>query len=82
MGRTGSDFLDLAVEGIRYAAEYDGEEWHGPAHREHDERRRDWFRRNGGWEIDVLRRDDVHGRTQRSELILRAGVARAQRRWG
>lgn len=81
-GPDGLCFLDLAVEGIRYAAEYDGEEWHGPEHREHDRRRRDWFRRNGGWEIDVLRRDDVHGRTQRSELILRAGVARAQRRWG
>lgn len=67
----GSYHLDLGVEQERFAAEYDGEAFHGEDQREHDEQRRDWIRNELGWTLVVLRRDNVHGHGQDAEALLR-----------
>ena len=72
--------LDLGLEEIRYAAEYDGAEWHSsPAQRARDRRRRAWIRDEEDWTIDVLTNDDVFRHPARAIEIFRAGVARASR---
>jgi hypothetical protein len=54
--------LDLGVEALRFAAEYDGEAFHSSdVDRKHDEWRRDVLDREHGWEILVLRRENVFG---------------------
>jgi len=72
----GSLFLDLALPELKYSGEYDGEEFHGPDQKEHDEERRAWLR-GDGWIIDVFRRENVYGPQQNADLMLRAGVAAA-----
>ncbi|RJS44864.1 hypothetical protein D4739_00465 [Nocardioides cavernaquae] len=72
----GSRFLDLALPELKYAGEYDGEEFHGPDQEEHDEERRGWLR-EGGWIIDVFRKEHVYGPQQDAEVRLRGGVAEA-----
>ena len=74
--------LDLGLEEIRYAAEYDGAAWHGPGQRAHDRRRRAWIREERGWTIDVLTTDDVFRHPARAIEIFRAGIARAARAAG
>jgi hypothetical protein len=76
-GPDGPCRLDMGLPEVGYAAEYDGEQWHGPEEQEHDESRRSWISRNGGWIIDPLRKHNLHGATRDVELILRAGVRRA-----
>ena len=72
--------LDLGNEELRYAAEYDGEEWHSsPDEQEHDRLRRHAIR-NEGWIVDVFTRKDVFGRNSIVEQRLRAGAAAARRR--
>ncbi|MDO7869267.1 hypothetical protein [Nocardioides jiangxiensis] len=75
----GLRFLDLGVPSIKYGAEYDGSEFHGPEQAEHDAERRAWFAADG-WIIDVLRRDNLFGAHQDWEHVLRRGIRRAQRR--
>ena len=73
--------LDMGLPEIRYAAEYDGVAWHSsPTQRARDRRRRAWLRDERGWDIDVLGSDDVFAHPARAIEILRAGVARAERR--
>ena len=72
----GSWFLDLALPELKYAGEYDGEEFHGPDQAEHDEERRAWLR-GDGWIVDVFRKENVYGPQQNADLMLRAGVAAA-----
>ncbi|WP_460798254.1 type IV toxin-antitoxin system AbiEi family antitoxin domain-containing protein [Nocardioides pacificus] len=67
----GSYYLDMALPRLRFAAEYDGEEFHGPEQREHDERRRAWLRDAQGWVVIVLRRDNVFGQHQDADILLR-----------
>jgi hypothetical protein len=81
-GPFGSYFLDLGVEGLRYAAEYDGAEWHGPDKREHDQKRRDWVEANEGYAIDVFIGVNIHGRKADAEGRLQQGIAKARRQFG
>jgi hypothetical protein len=81
-GPDGPCYLDLAVEALRYAAEYDGARWHGPEQRAYDQRRRNWLAETGEWLIDVFVDSDISGREQNAEARLIAGVARATRRLG
>jgi hypothetical protein len=81
-GPDGLCYLDLAVESLRYAAEYDGAFWHGPEQRAHDPRRRDWLIRTGDWIIDVFVGPDVSAREQDAHARLIQGVGRANRRLG
>lgn len=53
-------WLDLGYKALRIAIEFDGEEFHGPDQRAHDEARREWLRRQG-WYIIVLRNGDLIG---------------------
>lgn len=71
-------YLDLGVPELRFAAEYDGAEWHGPEDQEHDRRRRAWIRDTLGWEILVLTREQVFGSAPDAALRLRAGVRDAR----
>lgn len=63
--------LDIGLRERRLGAEYDGEEFHGEDHRDHDEARREWARTHERWTIVVARRDNVFGRHQDVERRLR-----------
>lgn len=57
-------YLDVPCPSVRYAAEYDGEEFHTKdLDHNHDEERRDWIARERHWVIDAFRKDDVFGRS-------------------
>lgn len=72
--------LDLGVEELFYAVEYDGAEFHSlPEDVEHDRRRRDWIRRNTPWVIDVIDKRALFESPSLFETIARRGVADARR---
>ncbi len=76
-------YLDLGVRDLRFAVEYDGEEFHtSDEDVDHDRQRREWIEENRGWIIEVVRKDNVFGRTRDVERILLQGVAGARRRLG
>ncbi|MCW2757492.1 MAG: hypothetical protein JWO46_1238, partial [Nocardioidaceae bacterium] len=71
--------LDLALPEIRYAAEYDGEDFHSsPRQRAHDHDRRDWLT-GRGWHIDVFAKSDIYGIRADAEVRLRVGFHDARR---
>lgn len=73
-------YLDVPCPEVRYAAEYDGEEFHSSDEdREHDDERRDWIRRERRWSIDAFRKDDVYGRRTDITERLRAGFREAKK---
>jgi hypothetical protein len=57
----GSYWVDIGLEGERFGAEYDGEDFHTEDDAEHDEGRRDWMRRTESWTIVVARKANIHG---------------------
>jgi hypothetical protein len=72
--------LDVPLPAVRYAAEYDGEEFHSSAaDREHDDARREWLRRERHWSIDAFRKEDVYGRRTDIDRRLRAGWLAAKK---
>jgi hypothetical protein len=71
-------YLDMGLVELLFAAEYDGEEWHGPAQEETDRERRDWLDRNRRWSIEVFRRDNVFGPRQDADLRLARAYAAAR----
>ena len=72
-------YLDLGVPELRYAAEYDGFEWHSSDEKkERDEERRNWLREVRKWTIDVLTKDHVFGADQCAEAIIRRGIITAR----
>lgn len=73
-------FLDLGVEELFYAIEYDGEEFHSQkADVQHDRERRDWMRAHTPWTIDVIGKETLFNDSMRFESMLREGVAEARR---
>ena len=75
--------LDLGVPEIRYAAEYDGVEWHSSTdQREHDLSRRSWLSHEHGWTVDVFVKENLYGPTRDVEARLGLGVRRARARLG
>lgn len=74
--------LDLANEMLRFAAEYDGAEWHSsPEQLEHDrDRRRDVEEHD--WLVQPFTKDNVFGRAENAHQLLVAGVDEARRRFG
>ncbi len=50
--------LDIAEPEVQYAAEYDGEQFHGADRADHDRARREWLRERG-WTVDVFRKGDL-----------------------
>ena len=76
-GPDGPCFLDLGLRDLRYAAEYDGVEWHGPLRQEHDRRRREWIARRYGFHFDVFTGADIHGPSQDASRRLTVAIRRA-----
>ena len=73
--------LDLALPELRYAAEYDGEEFHtADDDRAHDEQRRDWLDVHRHWTVDVFTKHDVYGPTGRRPDPARSRASREARR--
>lgn len=59
-GPLGPLFIDLGYAEYRVGVEYDGERHHmAPGDRAHDEARRDWLRKDLGWELIVVTKADV-----------------------
>jgi hypothetical protein len=76
-------YLDLGVRELRFAVEYDGEEFHSSDEDvEHDTRRRSWIDQNRGWIIKPVRKENVFGPARDIERILYEGVVEARRRLG
>ncbi|MFP5252985.1 MAG: type IV toxin-antitoxin system AbiEi family antitoxin domain-containing protein [Actinomycetes bacterium] len=76
----GTWWLDLGIDELRFAVEYDGEEFHSDdADRRHDRERRDWIRQHRRWIIEPVRRHNLFGPTRDIERILIQGVHEARR---
>ena len=70
--------LDLASEDLRYAAEYDGAEWHSsPEQRQHDEDRRAEVS-DHAWVVDAFTKSNVFGAHADADILMRAGAVRAR----
>jgi hypothetical protein len=55
-------WLDMGLEELLFAAEYDGERFHSEEKdREHDQDRREWLARNRAWVIEDFRKVNVFG---------------------
>jgi hypothetical protein len=75
--------LDLGVEEIRFAAEYDGEEFHSSDEdKEHDKERREILSRGYHWVIKPVGKTNVFGVHRDVERILYEGVLEARRALG
>jgi hypothetical protein len=72
-------FLDMGLEEVLFAAEYDGEEWHSSDEdRAHDEARRVWMRERRAWQIEVYRKNNVFGFHQDAAQLLAAAFREAR----
>jgi len=79
----GTWWLDLGVPELRFAVEYDGEEFHtSESDLYHDAERRDWIRKHRRWIIEPVRRHNLFGPTRDIERILIQGVTEARRSIG
>jgi hypothetical protein len=73
-------FLDVGIDELRFAVEYDGIEFHGEDRDEHDDSRRAWVREHEHWIVDVVGKDNVFGKHRDVEQIIRRGVRSARAR--
>lgn len=72
--------LDISLPDLRYAAEYDGEEFHTkPEDRAYDAERAGWLEENRGWKIDPFTKLEVYERKPSPVDRLQAGFADARR---
>jgi hypothetical protein len=76
----GTWWLDLGVPELRFAVEYDGEEFHtSGVDQQHDAERRAWIRKHRRWIIEPVRRHNIFGPRQDIDRILIQGVVEARR---
>ena len=73
-----SYWLDLGVDDLKFAVDFDGEEFHGADRAEHDETRRTWVQDHEKWVLRVVRKENLHGSRADFEQILRAGLEEAR----
>ncbi len=59
--------IDAALPGTGFALEYDGEAFHGPERQAHDLRRRRRLRERHGWDVLVVGKEAVLGRSHAFE---------------
>lgn len=78
-GPDGYFYLDLAVPGLHYAAEYNGAEFHGEDRLEADLARRTWLEVSDGWVFGVFVAADVRGTGQLASDRLMRDIAEARR---
>ncbi len=72
--------LDIADPDVRYAAEYNGLEFHSEtADVKYDEGRLGWIQDNRAWSVDPFTKDDVYAREADPIPRLQAGHAQARR---
>ncbi|MEP6814173.1 MAG: type IV toxin-antitoxin system AbiEi family antitoxin domain-containing protein [Marmoricola sp.] len=72
--------LDIALPELRFAAEYDGEEFHtAQDDSDHDEERRDWISTRRHWHIEVFDKNDVYAPNGDPIPRLLSGAATARR---
>ena len=76
----GSYYLDLALPGCKFGAEYDGAEFHDVEQRMHDKARRAWIRTTLGWILVVVRAEHVFGPHQAVYAMLTRAHHEARRR--
>lgn len=75
--------LDLGNRDLRFAAEYDGAEWHStPDQLTHDRRRRSRVEEQGRWHVIALRKENLFGQQQNAHQLLVAGAHEARARFG
>jgi hypothetical protein len=74
--------LDMGLEELLFAAEYDGVEWHSDAQSEHDTERRRWLADERSWDIEVFTRVNVFGLQRDAERRLRTAYDAARARRG
>lgn len=76
-------WLDMGLEDLLFAAEYDGAEWHeGAEAEEHDAGRRTWLDAEREWWIEVFKKPSVFGQHQDADLRLRVAYAAVRRAAG
>ncbi len=68
---------DLVVRHLRFVAEYDGAEFHGPDRADHDHERRRLMR-EAGWTVCVIRKENLFGHHQDVIELLWAAVHDAE----
>lgn len=78
-GPDGYFFLDLAVPGLHYAAEYNGADFHGEDRAEADDERRCWLEKADGWLFGVFVAADVRGTGKPASDRLLVDIAEARR---
>ena len=72
-------FLDLGLEDLYYAVEYDGAEFHSsPEQVEHDRSRREWIAANTPWIVDVIGKDMLFTDDMGFEAMVRRRIAEAR----
>jgi hypothetical protein len=72
--------LDVPDPVVRYAAEYDGEEFHSSrAATAHDEERREWIRQERHWTVDAFGKEEVYGRRTDLDRRLRTAYLAAKK---
>jgi hypothetical protein len=82
LGPDGCFYLDLAVPALHYAAEYDGEEFHGADQAKADTARRTWLEETDGWRFGVFVAADVRGSGRIASERLQRDIADARRTFG
>ncbi|HSV41583.1 MAG TPA: hypothetical protein VLI04_22655 [Nocardioidaceae bacterium] len=76
-------FLDLGVEELKYAAEYDGIDFHStPEQRDRDTQKRDYLTEEEGWTFDVFTKDKLFRPHSHPAGIIQAGILEARRKLG
>lgn len=75
--------LDLANRDWRFAAEYDGAEWHSsPEQQAHDRDRRTLCQRRADYHVVPFVKENLFGPRQDAERLLIAGAAQARSKYG
>lgn len=73
--------IDLGVEELRFAAEYDGAAWHSSeVQRAHDAWRRGLLTDELAWQVEVFRKEDVYGVHENASDRLPRALEEARRR--
>jgi hypothetical protein len=76
-------WLDMGLEELLFAAEYDGEAFHSsPDDRKHDQERRAWLRTRRSWVVEEFRQTHVFGTRQDATETLAAAYREARRTLG